>query len=73
MLKYTVAMATHYNDSWHLDYSTESAMMDEQSVIIEGHKLTDLGAFPLYTEYKNGVKTNIMIEWDNRLVLAFGM
>lgn len=68
---YTVSMATYYLNSWHKDPSTESAIMDEQSVIIEGRKLAAMGAFPLYTQYVDGVAMRDMVEYNGKLEFAF--
>jgi len=47
-MKYTVSIATWYNGKWHLDPATETALMDELTAIIAGHKLAALGAMALY-------------------------
>lgn len=73
MTKYTVAMATYYNNSQHLDYSTESNVMSEIEVIHAGHELANRGAFPLYTEYVDGIRGRILIEDNAHLVMAFGL
>lgn len=71
MTTYTVAMATYYNGTWHIDRNTESVMMDETSVINEGKRLASLGAFPLYTEYVDGEQNKPMIEYNGHLEYAF--
>ena len=71
MKRYTVAMATWYNGAWHIDYNTESSMMDECNVIIEGRRLKELGAVPMYIEYKGNERVRTMNEFEGHLEYAF--
>lgn len=73
MTTYTVAMATYYSNTWHIDHSTESAHMSEHDVIVCGRAMAKNGAFTLYTEYVNGTKNNYMVEYNGSLECAYGM
>lgn len=66
-MKYTVSMATWYDGQWNLDLETESNQMDEQTVIRAGHRLSEMGAMPLYTEYMNNIPGRVMIEFNGHL------
>jgi len=67
MTKYTASMATWYAGSWHLDPATETSRMDEQDAILAGHALVAMGAFVLYYQYVNGIRTATMIEENKKL------
>ena len=73
MTNYTVAIATYYNGAWHADVTTESAQISEQEAIKRGHELSNLGAFPLYTEYVDNQMTCYMVEYNGHLERAFGL
>lgn len=66
-MKYTVGMATWYGEQWHEDTTTTTELMSESEVLVEGHKLASMGAFPLYRD-ENEVP---MIEFQGRLEPAF--
>ena len=73
MTTYTVAMATYYNNTWHVDAATESAHMTERAVIMCGRELASRGAFPLYMEYVNNEMVHYMVEYNGSLECAYGM
>ena len=70
MRTYIVGIATWYNQAWHIDYSTTCEPTTECEAIVYGRKLASMGAFPLYVEYQNGVKTHYMVEFNGHLEIT---
>jgi len=72
MRTYIVGMASWYRQAWHIDYSTVCEPTTEENAIKRGHELASMGAFPLYVEYQDGVRTHYMIEFNGHLEIAAG-
>ena len=69
-ITYTVAWHTYYNDSWHMDISTETEQMNKHNVLKAGHEIAAMGAYPLYYEWVNGRRNRMMYEYQNNLEYA---
>ena len=73
MTTYTVAIATWYCDSWHVDNSTMSGFVTEREAVNISQQWRKRGGFPLCMEYQNGIETRVLIEFEGKLTAAFGL